>query len=71
MDVERNAGELEGCAGEGLWGVSERAKVLVNKPRSLVAVWRKDYTRAYPLLGLLAAVAVFVVKARKRAPSAR
>ena len=53
MDVERDAGELEGCAGEGLWGVSERAKVLVNKPRSLVAVWREDYTRAYPLLGLL------------------
>ena len=48
-------------------------KVLVNKPRSLVAVWREDYTRAYPLLGLLAAVAaaVFAVKARKRAPSAR
>lgn len=42
-------------------------KVLVNKPRSLVAVWREDYTRAYLLLGLLAAVAaaVFAVKARK------
>jgi len=49
-------------------------KVLVNKPRSLVAVWREDYTRAYLLLGLLlavVAVAVFAVKARKRAPSAR
>jgi predicted RNA-binding protein len=51
---------------KGVWGVSERAKVLVNKPRSLVAIWRKDYTRAYLLLGLLlAAVAVFVAKARK------
>lgn len=49
-------------------------KVLVNKPRSLVAVWREDYTRAYLLLGLLLAViavAVFAVKARKRAPGAR
>jgi len=47
-------------------------KVLVNKPRSLVAVWREDYTRAYLLLGLLlAAVAVFAVKAKKRASGAR
>jgi hypothetical protein len=38
LNVERDAGELEGRAGEGLWGVSERAKVLVNKPRSLVAI---------------------------------
>jgi hypothetical protein len=43
---------------KGVWGVSEKAKalwakVLVNKPRSLVAVWREDYTRAYLLLGLL------------------
>jgi hypothetical protein len=47
-------------------------KVLVNKPRNLVAVWREDYTRAYLLLGLLlAAVAAFTVKARKRASGAR
>ena len=49
--------------------IAERGtvKVLVNKPRSLVAVWRKDYTRVYLLLGLLlatVAVAVFAVKAR-------
>jgi len=49
-------------------------KVLVNKPRSLVAVWREDYTRAYLLLGLLlaaGAAAAFTVKARKRASGAR
>jgi hypothetical protein len=48
-------------------------KVLVNKPRSLVAVWREDYTRAYLLLGLLlaAVAAAFTVKAKKRASGAR
>ena len=49
--------------------IAERGtvKVLVKKPRSLVAVWREDYTRVYLLLGLLlatVAVAVFAVKAR-------
>ncbi|MCC6051114.1 MAG: hypothetical protein LM580_10425 [Thermofilum sp.] len=49
-------------------------KVLANKPRSLVAVRREDYTRAYLLLGLLlaaVAAAAFAVKARKRASGAR
>jgi hypothetical protein len=48
--------------------IAERGtvKVLVNKPRSLVAVWREDYTRVYLLLGLLLATvaAAFAVKAR-------
>jgi len=49
--------------------VAERGTVmvLVNKPRSLVAVWREDYTRVYLLLGLLLAIIVFVVEAKKKA----
>ena len=49
--------------------IAERGTVmvLVNKPRSLVAVWREDYTRVYLLLGLLLAIIVFVVEAKKKA----
>jgi hypothetical protein len=52
--------------------VAERGtvRVLVNKPRSLVAVWREDYTRVYLLLGLLlaaAAATAFTVKAKRAA----
>jgi photosystem II stability/assembly factor-like uncharacterized protein len=43
-------------------------RVLVDKPRNLIATWRADYMRIYLLIGLLltiAAAAVFKLKARK------
>jgi hypothetical protein len=56
--------------------VAERGqvKVLVDKPRSLVAVWRADYTRVYALCvfvvtGLLLAIVaiILIIKEARRA----